>query len=167
MTATLVLQHVARGDLGLDPVADRVPEFRLDLPEAAGGDGPPPAQPHERHRSGRRLADTGEGDDAVACHVAEGVAGAPLLHPPGERWSYCNAGFTVPGRWSVLTADRGRRPGRRHLRPRRHDAMTIARLTRGACVTGHRYDPDSARSSSRPAGCRVGRAGGQRPRHGR
>ena len=147
MTATLVLQHVARGDLGLDdPVADHVPEFRLDPPEATRA---VTVRHLLSHTSGidraDGFADTGEGDDAVARYVAECVAGAPLLHPPGERWSYCNAGFTVLGRlvevldgrpWDDALADG-------IFAPAGMTATTIARLDPGRRVsTGHRYDPD-------------------------
>jgi CubicO group peptidase (beta-lactamase class C family) len=100
MTATLVLQHVERGDIGLDdPVAGHIDDFRLDPPEAT-------RQVTVRHLLTHTcgidraddFSDTGSGDDAVARYVAEVIAGAPLIHPPGERWSYCNAGYTVLGR---------------------------------------------------------------------
>jgi CubicO group peptidase (beta-lactamase class C family) len=148
MTATLVLQHVARGDLTLDdPVADHVPEFRLDPPEATGA---VTVRHLLAHTSGidraDGFADTGDGDDAVARYVAEVVAGAPLLHPPGERWSYCNAGYTVLGRlvevldgrpWDDALAERV-------FAPAGMTATTIARLDPGRPVsTGHRYDPDA------------------------
>jgi CubicO group peptidase (beta-lactamase class C family) len=100
MTAVLVLQHVARGDIGLDdPVAEHVPGFRLSPPSVT-------SQVTVRHllthASGIDRADdctdTGAGDDALARYVGEVIAGAPVLHPPGERWSYSNAGYAVLGR---------------------------------------------------------------------
>jgi CubicO group peptidase (beta-lactamase class C family) len=150
MTATLVLQHVARGDLALDdPVADHVPDFRLDPPEATRS---VTVRHLLSHTSGidraDGFADTGDGDDAVARYVAEVVAGAPLLHPPGERWSYCNAGYTVLGRlvealdgraWDDVLAERV-------FAPAGMGATTIAHLDRldpdRRVATGHRYDPD-------------------------
>src|SRR5262245_6683887 len=145
MTATLVLQHVAQGDLGLDdPVADHVPEFRLDPPEATRS---VTVRHLLTHTSGIDradcFADTGDGDDAVARYVAETIAGAPLLHPPGERFSYCNAGYTVLGRlvevldgrpWDDALAERV-------FAPAGMGATTIARLDPARPVsTGHRYD---------------------------
>jgi CubicO group peptidase (beta-lactamase class C family) len=145
MTATLVLQHVARGDLALDdPVADHIPEFRLDPPEATRS---VTVRHLLAHTSGIDRADaftdTGDGDDAVARFVAETIAGAPLLHPPGERWSYCNAGYTVLGRlvevldgrpWDDALAERV-------FAPAGMSATTIARLDPSRRVsTGHRYD---------------------------
>src|SRR5262245_50979243 len=155
MTATLVLQHVAQGDLGLDdPVADHVPEFRLDPPEATRS---VTVRHLLTHTSGidraDGFADTGEGDDAVARYVAETIAGAPLLHPPGERWTYCNAGYTILGRLvEVLDG----RPwddalSERIFAPAGMPATPIARLRPDQRTsTGHRYDPDRGEAVVEP-----------------
>jgi CubicO group peptidase (beta-lactamase class C family) len=147
MTAVLVLQHVERGDIGLDdPVADHLDDFRLDPPEVT-------RQVTVRHLLTHTcgidraddFSDTGSGDDAVARYVAEVIAGAPLIHPPGERWSYCNAGYVVLGRLvEVLDG----RPwddalAARIFAPLGMVAATTARLDRTdhPLAAGHRYDP--------------------------
>ncbi len=148
MTATLVLQHVERGDVALDdPVAEHLGDFRLDPPEAT-------RQVTIRHLLTHAcgidraddFADTGSGDDSVARYVAEVIAGAPLIHAPGERWSYCNAGYVVLGRLvEVLDG----RPwddaiAARIFAPLGLAATTTTRLDRAdrPLATGHRYDPE-------------------------
>jgi CubicO group peptidase (beta-lactamase class C family) len=148
MTATLVLQHVERGEIGLDdPVADHLDDFWLD---------PPPATRQVTvrhlltHSSGIDRADgfidTGPADDSVARFVAEVVGGAPLIHPPGERWSYCNAGYVVLGRLVELLDGRpfDDALAARIFAPLGLAAVTTARLdgTDRPVAAGHRYDPD-------------------------
>ncbi|HZM41795.1 MAG TPA: serine hydrolase domain-containing protein [Acidimicrobiales bacterium] len=148
MTATLVLQHVERGDIALDdPVADHLDDFRLDPPEAT-------RQVTVRHLlthtcgidRADAFVDTGSDDGCLARFVAEVIAGAPLIHAPGEHWSYCNAGYVVLGRLvEVLDG----RPWDDALAARIFDplglaAVTAARLDRtdSPLAAGHRYDPE-------------------------
>ena len=148
MTAVLVLQHVERGDIGLDdPVADHLDDFRLDPPEAT-------RQVTVRHLLTHTcgidraddFSDTGSGDDAVARYVAEVIAGAPLIHPPGERWSYCNAGYVVLGRLvEVLDG----RPWDDAISARIFAPLGMAAATMGGLdrtdhplAAGHRYNPE-------------------------
>jgi CubicO group peptidase (beta-lactamase class C family) len=101
-TAAAIMALAERGRLTLDdPVRRHLPTFRLPAPghaervtirhlltHAAGFVGdwflthPPGA---------------GEGDDALA-RVVDGLAEVPQLFPPGDGWSYNNAGFAVAGR---------------------------------------------------------------------
>jgi CubicO group peptidase (beta-lactamase class C family) len=148
MTATLVLQHVERGDVGLDdPVADHLDDFRLDPPEAT-------RQVTVRHLLTHTcgidraddFSDTGPDDGSVDRYVAGVIAGAPLIHLPGERWSYCNAGYTVLGRLvEVLDG----RPWDDALAARIFDPLEMAAVTMGRLdrtghplAAGHRYDPE-------------------------
>jgi CubicO group peptidase (beta-lactamase class C family) len=146
LVATLVLQHVARGDIGLDdPVSAHLPEFRLADADAT-------ALVTIRHllihSSGIDIADdftdTGSGDDCVRRYVEQAVTGAGLLHPVGVRWSYCNGGYIVLGRlievldgrpWDVALEQRILRPCGMDAAPRR--------LVSGDRVVavGHRVDP--------------------------
>jgi CubicO group peptidase (beta-lactamase class C family) len=148
MTATLVLQHVARGEVGLDdPVARHVPGFRLS-----------PADVTDRvtirhlltHTSGIDRADdftdTGAGDDALARYVEDVVAGAPVLHEPGARWSYSNAGFVVLGRLVEVLDGRPWDDAlvARVCEPLGLAAVPAPRLTPSHRVAaGHRYDPEA------------------------
>jgi CubicO group peptidase (beta-lactamase class C family) len=145
MTATLVLQHVERGDVGLDdPVVDHLPDFRVDPGTAT----PQITVRHLlTHASGIDRADdftdTGAGDDCLARYVAEVVAGAPLLHPPGARWSYSNAGYSVLGRLVEVLDGRSWDDAlaARVFAPLGLTATTTARLDPGRpLATGHRYD---------------------------
>lgn len=166
LVATLVLQHVARGDIELDdPVHARIPEFRLADADATN-------QVTIRHLlthasdldAADDFTDTGSEDDCVAKYVAAAVAGSSLLHAVGERWSYCNAGFVVLGRlvevldgrpWDVALEERIFRPcgmdavGRRLLSPDRVVAI------------GHRVDPvtGAVERATRPMPASVGPAG--------
>jgi len=74
MTATLVLQHVERGDLGLDDsVAEYVPDFVLDPPEAT----PLVTVRHLlTHTSGvdfDELTDVGDDDECLARYVRDAL----------------------------------------------------------------------------------------------
>jgi CubicO group peptidase (beta-lactamase class C family) len=146
LVATLVLQHVARGDVGLDdPVSAHIPEFRL-------ADATATSLVTIRHllihASGIDIADdftdTGSDDDCVRRYVETAVAGSGLLHPVGERWSYCNGGYIVLGRlvevldgrpWDVALDERILRPCGMDAAPRR-----LASADRRVAV-GHRVDP--------------------------
>ncbi len=97
-TATLVLQLVHEGLLDLDrPVRAVLPEFRLADEQAADTVTPRQLLCHTGGFEGDQWFDTGTGDDCVAKFVAL-LAGAHQLHAPGERYSYCNAGYVTLGR---------------------------------------------------------------------
>jgi CubicO group peptidase (beta-lactamase class C family) len=147
MTATLVLQHVARGDLDLDdPVVAHVRDLVLAPAEAT-------ASVTVRHLlthtsgidCGDDFRDTGGGDDCLARYVAEAINGSRLFHPPGERWSYANGGFTLLGRLVEVLDGRCWDDAMlaRILQPLGLSATTTARLGPAEHpVTGHRFDPE-------------------------
>src|SRR5687768_1767216 len=94
-TATAIMRLVAQGRVSLDaPVREYVPELTLlDDREFT-------VRQLLNHTSGLdwgTLADTGEGDDALARHVAE-LATLKLIAPVGERPSYSQSGFNLAGR---------------------------------------------------------------------
>jgi CubicO group peptidase (beta-lactamase class C family) len=145
LVATLVLQHVVRGDIALDdPVRAHLPEFRLADSRATGL---VTIRHLLTHASGIDTADdftdTGSGDDCVSRYVETAVAGSGLVHPVGDRWSYNNAGYVVLGRlvelldgrpWDIALDER-------ILRPCAMDAAN-RRLAAGRAVAiGHHVDP--------------------------
>lgn len=155
LTATLVLQHVAARAVGLDdPVVGHLPSFRLDPPELTGS---VTIRQLLTHTSGIDRADdftdTGDGDDCLERYVADVVAGAPVLHSPGGRWSYNNAGFTVLGHLvEVLDG----RPWDDALAARIIDPLGLAATTtarlgpRRPIASGHRLDPSTGRVVDEP-----------------
>jgi len=96
-TATIAVQLAAAGTLDLDqPIA----EIHESL--AVGGDaGAGITMRHLlSHTSGLPcdlIVDTGRGDDVLERYL-EQVRDEPLMHEPGELWSYCNTGYIVAGR---------------------------------------------------------------------
>ncbi|MCP2245427.1 serine hydrolase domain-containing protein [Lentzea aerocolonigenes] len=94
-TATAIMRLVAAGRISLDaPVREYVPELEL------ADDREFTVRQLLNHTSGLdwgTLADTGEGDDALARHVAE-LATLKLVAPVGERPSYSQSGFNLAGR---------------------------------------------------------------------
>jgi CubicO group peptidase (beta-lactamase class C family) len=97
-TATALMRLVADGQVDLDsPVRRYVPELVLPDERAA-------AQITVRHLLNHTsgldwgvIADTGEGDGALADYVAR-MAGLGSFAPPGTRASYSQAGFNLAGR---------------------------------------------------------------------
>ncbi|UMG93226.1 serine hydrolase [Nocardioides sp. TF02-7] len=97
-TATLVMQLVEEGLLDLDaPVRDHLPGFRTSDPVATERITARQLLCHTAGFEGDVFTDTGRGDDAVEKYVAA-IAGTPQLVPPGEVFSYNNAGYVVLGR---------------------------------------------------------------------
>jgi CubicO group peptidase (beta-lactamase class C family) len=94
-TATAIMRLVADGRISLDaPVREYVPELKL------ADDREFTVRQLLNHTSGLdwgTLADTGEGDDALARHVGE-LATLKLVAPVGERPSYSQSGFNLAGR---------------------------------------------------------------------
>jgi CubicO group peptidase (beta-lactamase class C family) len=97
-TASLVMQLVDEGLLDLDqPVRRYLPEFRLADESAAAIITTRQLLSHTAGFEGDIFTDTGKGDDAIERFVAT-LGDTPQLFPPGERFSYNNAGYCVLGR---------------------------------------------------------------------
>jgi CubicO group peptidase (beta-lactamase class C family) len=97
-TSTLVLQLVDEGRVGLDdPVRTHLPEFRIGDEAAAGRITVRQLLNHTAGFEGDIFTDTGTGDDCLEKYVAT-LGEVQQLFPPGERFSYNNAGYCVLGR---------------------------------------------------------------------
>ena len=97
-TSTLVMQLADEGKLEIDaPVRRYLPEFRLADEQAAGEITVRQLLCHTAGFEGDIFTDTGTGDDCVEKYVAT-LHAVPQLFPPGEMFSYNNAGFCVLGR---------------------------------------------------------------------
>jgi CubicO group peptidase (beta-lactamase class C family) len=97
-TASLVMQLVDDGLVDLDaPVRRYLPEF--GVVDAAVSETVTARQllSHTGGFDGDLFEDTGRGDDALARLLAFMRTGAAQVHPPGELFSYCNAGYCVLG----------------------------------------------------------------------
>lgn len=96
-TATMVMQLVDEGMLGLDtPVVRVLPEFAVAGTRATEAI---TVRHLLNHTSGidDMYVDTGRGDDCVARVVAK-LRDLPQIRPVGATFSYCNAGIVVAGR---------------------------------------------------------------------
>jgi CubicO group peptidase (beta-lactamase class C family) len=101
-TSTLVMQLVDDGMVDLDtPVRTYVPEFRISDESAAEQITVRQLLTHTSGFEGDIFTDTGVGDDAVEKFLGV-LHDVPQLFPPGEMWSYNNAGFVVLGRMIEL-----------------------------------------------------------------
>src|SRR3954453_4332197 len=97
-TSTLVMQLADEGPLDIDrPLRDHLPEFRIADDEAAMRITVRQLLNHTAGFEGDIFTDTGVGDDCVAKYVAT-LGDVPQLFPPGEQFSYNNAGYCVLGR---------------------------------------------------------------------
>jgi len=97
-TATLVMQLVDEGKVGLDdPVRTHLPEFRIGDEDAAAAITVHQLLTHTAGFEGDIFTDTGLGDDCVEKYLGV-LHDVPQLFPPGERFSYNNAGYVVLGR---------------------------------------------------------------------
>lgn len=97
-TATLVMELVEQGRLGLDTrVVEVLPELTLADPEAAAEVTVRHLLTHTSGIDGDHFEDTGRGDDVLARYV-ESCADVGFLHPVGATMSYCNTGFVIAGR---------------------------------------------------------------------
>ena len=97
-TTTLAMQLVDEGKLGLDdPVRLHLPEFRLADEDAAAAITVRQLMTHTSGFGGDVFTDTGYGDDCVEKYVAT-LSDQEQLFPPGQHYSYNNAGFVVLGR---------------------------------------------------------------------
>ena len=96
-TATIVMSLVDQGKVALDAtVQSYLPWFTLGDAEAATGVTVRHLLTHTGGFEGDDFTDTGRSDEALGVYV-EGLAGAAQIHPLGERFSYCNSGYSVLG----------------------------------------------------------------------
>jgi CubicO group peptidase (beta-lactamase class C family) len=97
-TATLVMQLVDEGKVDLDvPIQTYLPEFRLADEDAAARITTRQLLSHTAGFEGDIFTDTGRGDDCVEKYLRE-LHQVAQLFPPGEQFSYNNAGYCVLGR---------------------------------------------------------------------
>ncbi|WP_395696445.1 serine hydrolase domain-containing protein [Nocardioides sp.] len=97
-TATLVMQLVDEGRVDLDvPVRTYLPEFRIGDEAAAAVITPRMLLNHTAGFEGDIFTDTGVGDDCIKKYLGV-LHEVPQLFPPGEQFSYNNAGYCVLGR---------------------------------------------------------------------
>jgi CubicO group peptidase (beta-lactamase class C family) len=97
-TSTLVMQLVDEGEIDLDrPVRSYLAEFRIADDEAAERITVRQLLDHTAGFEGDIFTDTGVGDDCLEKYVAT-LHEVPQLFPPGEQFSYNNAGYCVLGR---------------------------------------------------------------------
>ncbi|AVT38364.1 serine hydrolase [Plantactinospora sp. BB1] len=97
-TATLVMQLVDEGRLDIDaPVRDVLPDFRVADEAASAAITVRHLLVHTAGFEGDIFTDTGRGDDCVRRYV-DTLGEVAQLFPPGEMFSYNNAGFCVLGR---------------------------------------------------------------------
>ena len=97
-TATLVMQLVDEGNLDIDqPVRAYLPEFTIADEAAAASITPRQLLSHTAGFEGDIFTDTGKDDDCLEKFVLT-LGDTPQLFPPGERFSYNNAGYCVLGR---------------------------------------------------------------------
>ncbi|GLY75328.1 serine hydrolase domain-containing protein [Actinoallomurus iriomotensis] len=97
-TSTLVMQLADEGKIDIDrPVRSHLPEFRIADDEAAARITVRQLLNHTAGFEGDVFTDTGVGDDCLEKYVAT-LHEVPQLFPPGEQFSYNNAGYCVLGR---------------------------------------------------------------------
>jgi CubicO group peptidase (beta-lactamase class C family) len=148
-TASLIMQLVDDGVLDLDaPVRRYVPEFRVADEQASSQITVRHLCSHVSGFEGDIFTDTGRGDDAVERYLAT-ITEVPQLFPPGERFSYNNAGYVVLGR--ILEVLRGK-PYNAILREQLFGPLGLTHAAADAyeailhrAAVGHiRPDPDGA-----------------------
>ncbi|UYM06902.1 serine hydrolase domain-containing protein [Solicola gregarius] len=97
-TATLLMQLVDDGKVDLDAtVRTYLPDFAIGDDDAAKTITVRQLMCHVAGFEGDIFTDTGTGDDCVEKYVAT-LSDVPQLFPPGEMFSYNNAGYCVLGR---------------------------------------------------------------------
>jgi CubicO group peptidase (beta-lactamase class C family) len=105
-TATLVMQLADEGLLDLDAaVVTYLPDFDLADGAAARAMTVRQLLCHTAGFEGDIFTDTGNNDDCVAKYVAT-LRTDPQLFPPGEMFSYNNAGYCVLGRIIEVLRDK-------------------------------------------------------------
>jgi CubicO group peptidase (beta-lactamase class C family) len=97
-TATAVMQLVEQSLTTLEtPVVEILPEFRVADADVSARVTLRHLLAHTSGINGDPVIDAGRGDDCLARFV-EGCAEVTQCHPLGERFSYCNAGYSILGR---------------------------------------------------------------------
>jgi CubicO group peptidase (beta-lactamase class C family) len=97
-TATLVMQLIDEGKVDIDkPIRTYLPEFKVSDEGAAAQITTRQLFEHTAGFEGDIFTDTGVGDDCVEKYL-EVLHDVPQLFPPGEQFSYNNAGYCVLGR---------------------------------------------------------------------
>lgn len=147
-TATLVMQLVEEGLLDPDrPVGRYLPGWRLADADATEAITTRQLLGHTAGFLGDLIRDTGTGADAVEKYVAT-LGDAGQLFPPGERFSYNNAGYIVLGRLvEVLRGKPFNQALREHLITPlglTHTATDATEAIRFRAAMGHLPGPDSA-----------------------
>jgi len=123
-TATLIMRLVEDGTLDLDtPVIEYLPELQLADQEARRAITLRHLLSHTSGLEGDRFDDYGMGDDALTQAIAE-FQTLRQLFPPGELWTYCNAGFYLAG--AVVERVTGR-PFETVMRERLFEPLGVAR----------------------------------------
>jgi CubicO group peptidase (beta-lactamase class C family) len=96
-TATLIMQLADEGRLDIDaPVRDVLPDFRVADEVASTAITARQLMAHTAGFEGDIFTDTGRGDNCVQKYVGT-LGEVAQLFPPGEMFSYNNAGFCVLG----------------------------------------------------------------------
>ncbi|MBA3652620.1 MAG: beta-lactamase family protein [Actinobacteria bacterium] len=96
-TATLIMQLVDAGRVDLDsPVRSYIDDFAVADKDASKQITVRQLLAHSSGMQGDYFEDFGPGDDCIARYV-ESLSTITQVHPPGDRFSYCNTGFTVAG----------------------------------------------------------------------
>jgi CubicO group peptidase (beta-lactamase class C family) len=122
-TATALMGLVADGRIDLDaPVRRYVPELELTDERAAAEITVLNLLNHTAGLDWAVLVDTGDGDDALAGHVAK-MAELNQIAAPGERASYSQAGYNLAGRVLEKVTGLTLRAGRRIARARTTRAL--------------------------------------------
>jgi CubicO group peptidase (beta-lactamase class C family) len=180
--ATMVMQLVAAGLVGLDdPVERVVGDLQFGADEQARRVTVRQLLTHTSGVFGDFYGDFGRGDDALARYV-EACATLPQVVPPGSAVSYCNSGFIVLGRMiEVLTGT----PFNTALRTRvlapvgaQESATVPEEAILGRVAVGHLPTPPSTRArmvtpqwalpdSMTPAGALLSMSAGDLLRWGR
>ncbi|MFW6033498.1 MAG: serine hydrolase domain-containing protein [bacterium] len=153
-TATAMLRLVEQGKVDLDErVRVYLPDLRLADESVAAELRVLHLLTHTAGFEGDRMADTGEGDDALAAYVAT-FADRPQLLPPGGPPSYNNAALALAGRViEVVTGRTFERAieellleplGLDHTLLRLNDIMTRS------FAVGHEQHDDGTVSPARP-----------------
>lgn len=97
-TSSVVMRLVDEGLIDLDaPVIAVLPELRLADPDVQSMLTMRHLLTHTSGIDGDLFTDTGRGDDVLERFVGL-LPDLEQLFPPGESWSYCNAGFVLAGR---------------------------------------------------------------------
>lgn len=105
-TATLVMQLADEGLLDIDAtVRTYLPQFRVADEDASARITVRQLLNHSAGFEGDLFTDTGRGDDCVEKYVAT-LHDTPQLFPPGEMFSYNNAGYCVLGRIVEVLRDK-------------------------------------------------------------